>query len=234
MNAIPLAAGAAGPMASVREQINVRSGPGLGFEGIGLLSAKDAVSLTGRDSGGTWLQIAFGEDGDERAWVAASFLESVAADALPIVSDEGEILGTSTPAASAPASRTEPATAHEDGDSLTGPAIDVRFSPAGAGSAFYSSDLSAPAGDNSDWIQFHPYYDVVTVRLECEGSAELAVELVHEGVVESAASGIECGTSQVLDLGAGSPFVLRIFIPAAGATQRYSRYTVSLFAIPAR
>ena len=71
--AVPIVSG--GPLASVRDQINVRSGPGTRFDAVGMLSPRDVVTLTGKDTGGAWLEIAFPAGPNGKAWVAASFLE---------------------------------------------------------------------------------------------------------------------------------------------------------------
>ena len=46
--------------------------------------------------------------------------------ALPIVTEAGEVLGTSTPAAKAPSPTAMPATAWEDEDTSAAPAVDAQ------------------------------------------------------------------------------------------------------------
>jgi uncharacterized protein YraI len=230
---VPLASFAEGPAASVRERINVRSGPGTQFDGVGLLEARDVVTLTGKDRTGAWLQIRFAESADGRAWVAASFLEGASTDDLPIITEAGEVVGTSTPTVIGPSATPTPARAVEDGDTATAPAVDARFSPAGIGSVFYTSDLSAPEGDSSDWIQFTPYYDSITIRLDCRGNGEPAAGIMNEGAAVPGLPALECGTSHVLNLQAGTVYALHLSIAPTGTEQTYLAYTVSLFAVPA-
>jgi uncharacterized protein YraI len=217
----------------VREQINVRSGPGTQFDAVGMLSARDVVTLTGRDRTGAWLKIRYAGGVDGSGWVAASFLEAAATDTLPVVTETGETLGTATPTVAGPKPTPPPASALEDGDSATAPAVDARFSPTGLGSVFYSSDLSTPTGDNSDWIQFTPYYDSITVRLDCRGDGELVAEVMNEGAAVAGLPLLECGTTRALTLRAGNVYVLHLSAKSEGSQETYLGYTVSLFANPA-
>ncbi|HET6845661.1 MAG TPA: SH3 domain-containing protein, partial [Anaerolineales bacterium] len=135
-------------LASVREQINVRSGPGTQFDALGLLKADDAVTLTGKDPTGTWLQIVYASGADGKGWVAAAFLATGSTDALPVVAESGEVVGTSTP--TPVAALPSPTSALDDGDSVDAPAFSARFNPRSLSSIFYSSDVSWPQGDSAD------------------------------------------------------------------------------------
>lgn len=230
--AVPLAGAAGGPTASVRERINVRSGPGTQFDAVGLLGAGDVVTLTGKDQTGTWMQIRFAGGADGLGWVAASFLESAETQDLPILSATGELLGTSTPSHSEPSATPTPETALEDGDSSTMPAVDTRFSPGGAGSVFYSSDLSTPVGDKSDWIQFAPYYDSIAFRLDCRGNGTILAEVTNQGVAVAGLPVIACGFNQSLALKAGNTYELVLSVSPVGDAPAYVTYTASLFAVP--
>ncbi len=216
----------AGPLASVREQINVRSGPGTQFDAVGLLSPRDVVTLTGKDAGGAWLQIAYPAGPDGKGWVAASFLETGATDGLPIVAESGEVLGTSTPSPRAPSPTPAPATAADDQDSAAEPGLEARFSPGGVGSVFYSNELSAPTGDSSDWMRFTPYYNSIQIRLDCEGSGTLASEILHEGVAAAGAPLIACGFNQAFALQSGRPYLLHLWLVPDGSAQTYLSYSL--------
>ena len=60
-----------GPNGVVIQQLNVRKGPGTAFDSLGTLNPKDAVTLTGKDSSSTWLQIDYSAGSDGKGWVAA-------------------------------------------------------------------------------------------------------------------------------------------------------------------
>jgi hypothetical protein len=77
----------AGPMLTVRpggeQQINVRSGPGRGYDTVGTLGVGQWVPALGRTPGGDWIQIAYPGAPGGVAWVYA-YLTDVAGE-LPII-----------------------------------------------------------------------------------------------------------------------------------------------------
>jgi len=224
---VPLAGGnGTTPMASVREQIFVRIGPGTGFETLGTQSARDVVRLTGKDAAGTWLQIEFAGAPDGKGWVAASFLEGAQLDALPIVGESGEVIGTTTPTGTAPAPTPTIAAAPEDDDSAESPIVDLQFKPSGTGSLLLEGEVSAPDGDTDDWVRFQPYSSDLAFRIDCSGNSTLALQLLRDGTGIEAGEPLECGQQRWMDLEpAGGPYTLRISaIPIEGklVTIRYS------------
>jgi hypothetical protein len=75
-----------GPIIMVPDEVNVRLGPSLEFDQVGvLISGQEAVAL-GRSPGGDWIQIVyFGVEGN-KAWVYAPFIRlSTGQGMLPIV-----------------------------------------------------------------------------------------------------------------------------------------------------
>lgn len=75
-----------GPMILVPEQVNVRTGPSVDYEQIGvLISGQEAVAL-GRSPGGDWIQIVyFGVPGNT-AWVYAPYVNLITGqELLPVV-----------------------------------------------------------------------------------------------------------------------------------------------------
>jgi uncharacterized protein YraI len=227
--AIQLAGGEAPNLASVREQINVRSGPGTTFDGLGTLSARDVVTLTGKDSAETWLQIEFAAGPGGKGWVAASFLEAFSAENLPIVDDSGEIVGTSTPTGVPPTPAPTVAAAIDDQDSPDAPSVDVTFSPTGAGSLLYSSDLSEPEGDASDWMRFTIYYPEVRISLDCTGNGGVSAELLEQGKVLPESRDFRCGGAIWLRLTAGQSYTLRLTIIPGTAALTYVHYRVGIY-----
>ncbi|MFH1186203.1 MAG: SH3 domain-containing protein [Chloroflexota bacterium] len=234
-NAVPVVGGSSSePTASVREQINVRSGPGTNFDALGTLNPRDVVTLAGKDSLGSWLQIKFAAGPDGKGWVAASFLEAAEVDGLPIVAESGEVVGTSTPTGVPPVPTPTVVAAREDGDSADAPAADVKFSPSGAGSVFFASDVSAPEGDAADWIRFTPYFATVTIDLACRGNGQLTAVLLQGGEIVPEGRGLICGQAARLTLTGGKSYTLRLQIAASSSQLAHVQYTISIYGAPSR
>jgi uncharacterized protein YraI len=225
---VPSLSGGSLPNGAILEKINVRSGPGTAFESLGTLEARDAVVVTGRDSAGTWLLIHFADAPEDRGWVAASFVQTREAEDLPVVSDSGELVGTSTPTGVPPTRMPTIAAAPEDGDSADAPSVSVRFTPSGTGSFFYSSDVSVPQGDATDWIAFTPYGSGVTIAVACGGNGALSIELLEAGAPLQQGSRLSCGQTTSLSLSAGGSYQLQLSAIADPAGLRYVRYTMSV------
>ncbi len=180
---VPIIGGAAsdpvsGNSAVVIQQLNVRSGPGTNFNSLGILNANDVISLTGKNSGGSWLQIEFTDGPDGKGWVNAGFVKADGVGDLPIVSDAGEVIGTGTPVDTPlpPASTVVPALM--DFDSPEAPIKTVILEGAGTRTVLYNGDVSAPDGDLEDWVAVTPYIDVLFISIQCSGSASIHTEIV--------------------------------------------------------
>jgi hypothetical protein len=76
----------AGPVITVPDQVNVRSGPGIEYDLVGVLIAGQQAPAVGRSPAGEWVQIVYpGVDGNV-AWVYAAFvLLDTGTDLLPLV-----------------------------------------------------------------------------------------------------------------------------------------------------
>lgn len=78
-----------GPMAVVQpvneSQINVRSGPGAGYDKVGVLLLGQAVPAKGRSPKGEWVLIDYPGVPGGQAWVYAIYVKIVPAVQLPIV-----------------------------------------------------------------------------------------------------------------------------------------------------
>ncbi len=148
------------PGGRVIQRLNVRSGPGTTFESYGMLEADVLVTLTGRNTAGSWYQIEYSGSPGGRGWVTSQYIETSDAAGLPILDEFGKAI---TPEAnntsSAPYLPPTPTVgaAPEDGDSAAAPAVRVSFSAVGAHDFTYSSLVSAPTGDAEDWVEFIPY-----------------------------------------------------------------------------
>ena len=65
-------------------QVNVRSGPGTGYDSLGLLNAGEKVQITVRDSESKWYRILYPAASGGRGWVAAQFVQVVAGIEVPL------------------------------------------------------------------------------------------------------------------------------------------------------
>lgn len=168
-----------GNVAIIQQQINVRSGPGTGFNSLGTLNPQDVVSLTGKDSNSAWLQIEFSEGPEGKGWVNAAFVRAQGVENLPIITETGLIVGTGTPTGIPPTPTATLIPAWEDHDSPNIPVASVIFESTGTQTLIYNGDLSSPEGDAEDWIAFKPYGSFVFASLACRGSGSLEVEITE-------------------------------------------------------
>lgn len=221
-----------GKSGAVLQQINVRSGPGTNFDSLGILNPKDVVALTGKDASGVWLQIQFASGPGGKGWVTAAYVQTSGAATLPIVGQTGHVVGTGTPT-SIPLTITPTlVAAPQDNDSAQSPAVAVTFSPSGARSLIYSSDVSAPNGDPEDWIQFTPYSTDVLADLTCLGNGILRVELWQNGTQLQNWGSLACGETKQISLSSGQPYLMQLIaVPNQGELE-YVRYTISIDTTP--
>ena len=87
--AIPTVTGTPeGVTASVRidqvDPVNIRSGPGVFFNIVGVLLPRQIVSVSGRSAGGDWVMIDYPGDPGNYAWVYAPFVY-ISPGELPII-----------------------------------------------------------------------------------------------------------------------------------------------------
>jgi uncharacterized protein YraI len=225
--------------AVVIQQLNVRSGPGTGFNSLGILNANDVVNLTGKNGNGTWLQIEFDDGPNGKGWVNAGFVRAENAEDLPILTDEGVIVGTGTPADTPlhfDGAQREPPTptvvpAPNDNDSAQAPAVNIVFSTNGTRAFQYSSDISSPTGDSDDWIQFKTYTETVHIEMTCLGNGQLNAEFLLGNQFEADWGNGPCGGSKVISIRPNTTYLLHIQI-AASTTLTYVQYTLKIRSIP--
>jgi uncharacterized protein YraI len=67
-------------------KVNVRSGPGLNFESIGLLDAGEKVQVIFKDGTGAWYQILYPAASGGRGWLAAQFVQVAQGTSIPLES----------------------------------------------------------------------------------------------------------------------------------------------------
>jgi uncharacterized protein YraI len=160
----------------VIQKINVRNGPGTEYELLGELNSNDVVFITGKDSGGKWMQIEFANAPDGKGWVTAEFLQTGNIETVPLIGGTAD--ETSTPKEIDKVAMA--AMAMQDGDSMQTPLAVVSFSPTGSRILQLNGDVSAPGGDVEDWIQFTTNGNVVAVEVACSNTT-LQVKLLNNG-----------------------------------------------------
>lgn len=201
--------------AVILQRINVRSGPGAGYESLGILNPKDVVALLGRDTGGRWAKIEFAGAPDGMGWVAAEFIEVEGFDLLPVI-------GTAEPSVSAEAVPSF-VSAVQDGDSREAPIAQAALEASGARALQVSGEVSAPEGDSEDWIGFSADGHVVVIEIQCSGNS-LQMELWNNG---SRLDVFACGERRAAEIAPGGGYYLRVFEPGT-AEPRYTRYVVKI------
>jgi uncharacterized protein YraI len=211
-----------GVSAVIQQQLNVRSGPGTGFNSLGTLNANDVVTLTGKDSAGAWLQIEFASGPDGKGWVNAAFVQATGVENLPIVAEGNVVVGTGTPTNAPTPSTPIALPAPADGDSPSSPAVNVTLSATGTKSFQYSSDVSSPVGDAEDWIQFTPSAGAVLIQLDCEGSGSYVAEVLLEG---TRIQTLVCGKIILVNTLPNAAHAIRFLSSPMGDLQ-YTRFTV--------
>ncbi|RME87363.1 MAG: SH3 domain-containing protein [Anaerolineae bacterium] len=221
----------------VTEKINVRSGPGTDFDSLGILNPNDVVTLVGRNASGTWLQIVYAAGPEGKGWIAAGYVQVQEEVDLPIVTEEGAVVGTGTPTPLPPTPTPTLVPAPPDDDSAQSPAVHVVFSPAASRAFSYSSDLSSPQGDSEDWVEFtfSTPSDVarVLLSLTCQGNGEVRVELWQDGQKLDDWGSLACGDEEVpLTLYREEPFLFRLRAVGSGEGLSYVAYTLTVRAVP--
>ncbi len=192
----------------VLEAVNLRNGPGPDFESLGVLSSKDAVLVTGKDPSGAWVQVEVTGAESLKGWVTVKFLQVESLEAIPVIGE------TASPT-SLPAEEVSTAIppASQDGDSLQSPLTVVRFSSAESRAVQIQGNVSAPAGDTEDWIQFSTGGNGVVIEALCT-SDTLTMELWFNGQRMEGFSQI-CGEKQFVTVEPNGKYALRILETSA-------------------
>jgi uncharacterized protein YraI len=217
------------------EQVNVRSGPGIGYDPLGLLNPQDVVTLTGKTDDEVWLQIEYAAGPDGKGWVAAGYVQASGVENLPIVAETGQVVGTETPTP-LPATVTPTLVAAvQDDDSIQSPAVNVVLSASGSRSFSYSSDVSSPNGDSEDWVAFSledaqgNVTKTVYTDLTCQGNGKLIVELWQGNQPSKGWEPLTCGDSHhPLTVYPGQTYSIRLRAKSASDGLQYVNYTLTI------
>lgn len=223
--------------ATIRTTINVRAGPASTFASLGLIEAGKVVILNGRNQTNTWYRIYYPVGTQEIGWVAAAYVDAPNLQGLPYYDNQGNLVyapeegnapgqATLTPTAFSPAAG--------DGDSEQNPAVRLEFSPSGAESFSYSSDLSSPTGDDADWVAFVPYIPTseagyVYARLDCKGNGGITASLRKQGRPVPDSPQLLCGQyGLALKVLGGQEYLLVLRADGSGGPLRYVSYTLTI------
>jgi uncharacterized protein YraI len=214
-----------GNVAIVQQQINIRSGPGTGFNSLGTLNAQDVVNLTGKDANGAWLQIAYTTGPEGKGWVNAAFVQARGVENLPIITEAGQVVGTGTPTGIPFTPTPTVIPAWQDNDSQNNPVANVALDPNTTRAFTYSGDISTPDGDTDDWVSFRSYGDVIWVSLVC--SDTLQTQIFENGILTGMQ--VACGDSlKQINVKPGSTYAIHFHTGEATSVLRYISYTVKI------
>lgn len=223
--------------ATIKNTINVRSGPASAFDSLGMIEAGKVVVLTGRNEINTWYRIEYPVGTQQVGWVAAAYVDAPNLQGLPYYDNQGNLVyapgeggapgqPTLTPTSFSPAAG--------DGDSEQNPAVRLEFSPSGAESFSYSSDLSSPNGDDADWVAFVPYLPTseagyIYLRLDCNGNGGITASLRKDGRPIPDAPQLVCGQyGLALKVLGGQEYTLVLRADGSGGPLRYVSYTLTI------
>jgi uncharacterized protein YraI len=214
-------------IAVIQQQLNVRSGPGTGFNSLGTLDTQAVVSLTGKDPNGAWLQIDFPAGPEGRGWVNAAFVRATGVENLPIVTESGQVVGTGTPTIVPPTPTPTIVPAWADDDSAAAPIVSVIFEPAGTQTLIYNGEVSSPQGDSEDWIAFKPIGQFIFVSFECHGNDSVKIALTENSVPVD--TYITCGDQlRKTAVHAGANYLLHIQAASSTGGLQYTNYTLTI------
>lgn len=237
-------------------QLNVRANPSTTGAPLGMIGPFAKVQIVGKDSSGKWYQIIYSQGKDGKGWIVAQYVQVDNPTAIPTIADAATPSPTATVTGSAPnanvamtaqtesangtvAPTTIPPTvtptlipAPQDGDSAQSPAVNITFSPSGARSLIYSSDVSAPQGDAEDWIQFTPYGSSVSINLTCSGNGTLKVDLQQNGTQIQNWAGLSCNETKKINVLPDQVYLMSLTAASASGELEYDHYTLSVETSP--
>jgi uncharacterized protein YraI len=238
---VPLAAKPTptGPQGRVLQILNVRSGPGTTYDSLGMLQPNTTVALTGKDATASWFQISYPKGAGGRAWVTSQYIQTDASGQLPVLDAYGTPVPGSTvgPVASQPTATATVGPAFDNGDSAANPVVQVTFSASGTRQITYYGQVSAPAGNPEDWVEFTPFAvnasDAMLVfSLNCTGNGTLTVTLEKAGSPITGWGTLACGDqSKLITLPAGHPLEMEL-APAPGQGLQRVNYVLTVENMP--
>ena len=125
--------------------------------------------------------------------------------------------------------------APDDGDSIQSPAVNITLSEASIPVLSYSSDISLPEGDASDWVQFSldgqtGQEKIISVVVDCSGNSKLNLVLLQNTVPLQKWENITCGQRHQLQLYlyVSAPYILQLSPVQDGAGLKYLAYDLTV------
>jgi hypothetical protein len=205
------------------------------YDSLGTVNAGTIVALTGRNENNVWVQIQYDGGPDGKGWVAAAYLFGADLQGLPYFDNQGKLIFAPTAIAN-PGQPTLTATAFSpaiaDGDSEQNPSVRLKFSPGGAGELTFSSDLSSPSGDTTDWVAFTPYEPAnqstyVYFKLECSGNGGITAILEKGGIPVPELKPLVCGNYDfAVQVLGGQEYMLVLNADGTGGPLRFVSYNL--------
>ncbi|HSG44741.1 MAG TPA: SH3 domain-containing protein [Anaerolineales bacterium] len=212
-----------GNTAIVIQQLNIRSGPGTSFDSIGTLNADDVVNLTGRNSSGSWLQIKFAAGPEGSGWVNSGFIKTDTIAGLPILSDEGNMLGTGTPVDTPLPPTPTIVPAPMDFDSADAPLKTVILEVGGPQTVLFNGDVSSPEGDIEDWISVTTQEDFLFISVKCTGNKLIKIKIIE------VATELPCNeVTQPIPVAINEHFLIHIQAIGSENQLQYTKYTLEI------
>jgi uncharacterized protein YraI len=228
-------------LATIKTTINVRAGPASAYASLGMINAGTIVVVTGRNEINTWLQIEYADSPDAHGWVATAYVDGAVLQGLPYFDNQGQLIYAPTGVANPGQPTLTPTSfspAATDGDSEQNPAVRLEFSPSGAGALSYSSELSAPNGDDADWVAFIPYIPTseagyVYMRLTCAGNGGITATLEKDGQPVPEVPQLVCGNYDLaMKVLGGQTYMLVLRADGSGGPLRFISYILTISTNP--
>ena len=216
-------AAAQGPSASVKEgdYVNVRKGPGFGYDKIGTLDLGQSAPVIGRNADSSWWQIRFAAVTEGVGWVIAELI-TVNGDTSGLAVAEAPALPTQAPVAQAPTSPPAPAATQAPAPTAASQLPDYASRPYSQRMMFTPRDDigDVPLGINAESRVTILSWEVYgATKLELEVTAPTAPDLYNEQCVPgnlntiSADSGYAPNQRFPIDVPKG---LIRFTIPSTG------------------
>ena len=237
VGSITLSNGTPAPQGTLSEKINVREGPGTQYESLGILPANATIWIIGRNLDGSWLLINYPSAPDGKGWVISGYVIVQDIMGLPAMDSAGTLIHKTPgvpPEIAAFTPTAELSIATNDDDSFEKPAISIVFSPIGTEKIRYTSDLSQPNGDRTDWVkvqfQGSNQSDMVsiTASLFCSGNGSIVVQLFKDLQKADNWGELSCGDKdQLIKISAGIQYIFQFEI-VGQASSSYIFYTIDM------
>ncbi|MGD8604603.1 MAG: SH3 domain-containing protein [Anaerolineales bacterium] len=180
-----------GSSATARQDLNVRGGPGTGYDITDFLAGGQTVPVIGKTSDGSWLQVEI--DGNT-GWVSAYYTDATDLSAVPVV-DTPIVMADSGGDSSSPTEDGAGGSSGGSGSGQTAPS-DSNISDTlniKNDSKFYNDVISYPSGDTQDQVYINIQgFDSITTSgyvnysLNCTGTGVANVVVTGGGDCNSA------------------------------------------------